>query len=115
MCCSSVSTIIGSDWAYLVLISDGISSMLSDSEVVDLARNAPHPKAAAQSILSFAEELGGEDNATVIVVPLAGWGKVAFSPHSSSHSDMVSRYEALTRHESFVTTGGIRQVRGLYN
>ncbi|KAJ6509421.1 phosphatase 2C-like domain-containing protein [Mycena vitilis] len=66
----------GSEWAYLVLISDGISSMLSDSEVVDLARNAPDPKAAAERILSFAEELGGEDNATVIVVPLAGWGKI---------------------------------------
>lgn len=50
--------------------------MLSDNEVVDLARNAPDPKTAAQRILSFAEELGGEDNATVIVVPLAGWGKV---------------------------------------
>lgn len=68
----------GSEWAFLVLISDGISSMLSDSEVVDLARNAADPKSAAEHILSFAEELGGEDNATVIVVPLAGWGKVCF-------------------------------------
>jgi protein phosphatase PTC6 len=50
--------------------------MLSDSEVVDLARHAPDPKTAAERILSFAEELGGEDNATVMVVPLAGWGKV---------------------------------------
>ncbi|KAJ7786192.1 phosphatase 2C-like domain-containing protein [Mycena metata] len=66
----------GSEWAYLVLVSDGISSMLSDSEVVDLARDAPDPKTAAERILSFAEELGGEDNATVIVVPLAGWGKI---------------------------------------
>ncbi|KAJ7275160.1 phosphatase 2C-like domain-containing protein [Mycena haematopus] len=66
----------GSKWAYLVLVSDGISSMLSDSEVVDLARDAPDPKTAANRILSFAEELGGEDNATVIVVPLAGWGKI---------------------------------------
>ncbi|KAJ6604536.1 phosphatase 2C-like domain-containing protein [Mycena vulgaris] len=66
----------GPEWAYIVLISDGISSMLSDSEVVDLARNAPDPKTAAERILSFAEELGGEDNATVIVVPLAGWGKI---------------------------------------
>lgn len=67
---------IGNNWAYLVLVSDGVSSILSDDEVVDLARNAPDPKAAAARILAFAEELGGDDNATAIVVPLAGWGKI---------------------------------------
>ncbi|KAG6896365.1 hypothetical protein C0992_008770 [Termitomyces sp. T32_za158] len=66
----------GKDWAYIVLVSDGVSSILSDAEVVDLARGARDPKAAAESILAFAQELGGEDNATVIVVPLAGWGKI---------------------------------------
>jgi len=49
--------------------------MLSDQEVVDLARNTPNPKVAADRILSFSEELGGADNGTVIVVPLKGWGK----------------------------------------
>jgi len=66
----------GDDWAYVVFVSDGISSMLSDNEVVGLARDAPDPKGAAERILAFAEELGGEDNATAIVVPLAGWGKI---------------------------------------
>lgn len=66
----------GDEWAYLIFVSDGISSILSDDEVVDLARDAPHPKAAAERILSFSQDLGGEDNATAIVVPLAGWGKI---------------------------------------
>ncbi|KIJ26130.1 hypothetical protein M422DRAFT_77025 [Sphaerobolus stellatus SS14] len=66
----------GSEWAYSVSVSDGITSMLSDEEIVDLARDAADPQQAAKAILSFAEELGGEDNATVIVVPLAGWGKI---------------------------------------
>jgi protein phosphatase PTC6 len=60
----------------VVLVSDGVSSILSDDEVVDLARNASDPKAAANQILSFVEELGGDDNTTAIVVPLSGWGKV---------------------------------------
>ncbi|KAG5653598.1 hypothetical protein H0H81_012105 [Sphagnurus paluster] len=64
------------DWAYLVFVSDGVSSILSDEEVVDLARNARDPKSAAESILAFAQELGGDDNATALVVPLAGWGKI---------------------------------------
>ncbi|KAJ6574994.1 phosphatase 2C-like domain-containing protein [Mycena capillaripes] len=84
----------GSEWAYLVLLSDGISSMLSDNEVVDLARNAPDPKTAAQRILSFAEELGGEDNATAIVVPLAGWGKIQ-GPDSTRELREYRRMQAV--------------------
>lgn len=49
---------------------------MSDDEIVDLARSAQNPRSAALSILSFAEEMGSEDNCTVIVVPLAGWGGV---------------------------------------
>lgn len=64
------------EWACVILCSDGITSILSDQEIVDLTRNAPDPKTAASRILDFAQELGGDDNATAIVVPLAGWGKV---------------------------------------
>ncbi|KAJ3854085.1 phosphatase 2C-like domain-containing protein [Lentinula lateritia] len=66
----------GGEWAYIVLVSDGVSSTLSDDEIVDLARDAPDPKAAADRILSFVQELGGEDNRTAIVLPLSGWGKI---------------------------------------
>lgn len=39
-------------------------------------RDTNDPKAAAEKILAFSEELGGNDNATAIVVPLAGWNKI---------------------------------------
>ena len=55
-------------------MSDGVSSILSDQEIVDLARDAPDPKSAANRVLSFSQDLGGDDNATAIVIPLAGWG-----------------------------------------
>lgn len=63
----------GEEWAYMVLVSDGVSSILSDDEIVDLARDSTDPRTGAKKILDFSQELGGEDNATVIVVPLAGW------------------------------------------
>ncbi|KAF9517724.1 hypothetical protein BS47DRAFT_1430712 [Hydnum rufescens UP504] len=66
----------GKDWAFLAFVSDGVSSILSDDEIVDLARDSHDPHSAAQTILAFAEELGSEDNATVIIVPLSGWGTV---------------------------------------
>jgi protein phosphatase PTC6 len=60
----------------MVLISDGISSVVSDQEIVDLARGATSPKHAAMRILSFAEEMGSSDNLTAIVLPFIGWGNV---------------------------------------
>ena len=43
---------------------------------MDLVRDASDPKTAAEKILAFTEELGGNDNATAIVIPLAGWNKI---------------------------------------
>ena len=43
---------------------------------MDLVRDANDPKTAAEKILAFSEELGGNDNATAIVIPLAGWSKI---------------------------------------
>lgn len=67
----------GHEWGYIVFVTDGISSVLSDAEIVDLARNAKDPRVAAKAILDFADEIGSDDNLTAIVVPLAGWGKVS--------------------------------------
>jgi len=57
-------------------VSDGVSSFVSDQEVVDLVRGARDPKAASDQILRFAEDMGSDDNMTAIVLPLAGWGNV---------------------------------------
>jgi protein phosphatase PTC6 len=64
------------EWAFIVLASDGVTSLVSDGELCGIARNAKTPKEAADAILAYAEEMGAEDNATVIVLPLAGWGNV---------------------------------------
>ncbi|TKY90358.1 hypothetical protein EX895_000356 [Sporisorium graminicola] len=66
----------GSDYGFLIAFSDGVGGVMSDQEVVDLCRNAKHPSQAAQSVLTFAEELGAQDNCTAMVIPLKGWGKV---------------------------------------
>jgi protein phosphatase PTC6 len=66
----------GPDYSHITLVSDGVSSLVSDDEISDLARGAKTPKQAADRIVSFASELASQDNLTAIVVPLAGWGKV---------------------------------------
>lgn len=66
----------GSDFAFAIGFSDGISDVMSDQEVVDVCRGARHPQEAAKRVLKYAEDLGSDDNATVVCVPLAGWGRV---------------------------------------
>ncbi|WVO18090.1 hypothetical protein L204_105791 [Cryptococcus depauperatus] len=72
----STRVVDGEECCYLVLATDGITSMISDQEIVDLARRSIDPTRAAKTIVHFAEDLGASDNCTCIVVPLAGWAKV---------------------------------------
>lgn len=66
----------GESHAYLIFVTDGLTSLLSDQELVDLARNAADPTRAAKTIVHFGEDLGAQDNCTCIVVPLAAWGNI---------------------------------------
>ena len=60
----------------MILVTDGLTSLMSDQEIVDLARIASDPTQAAKAIVQFGEDLGAQDNCTCIVLPLAGWGHV---------------------------------------
>lgn len=78
-----ISQVIKSElYSCLILFSDGINEVMSDQEVIDLIRYSNHPQMASKEILKFAEELGVEDNATVTIVPLKGWGQSEYLPNS---------------------------------
>jgi len=66
----------GPEWSALILMSDGVSDMMTDQEAIDLCRGHTDPTRAARAIVAFAEELGGSDNITAVVVPLPGWGRM---------------------------------------
>ncbi|GAA6007307.1 hypothetical protein JCM10207_001580 [Rhodosporidiobolus poonsookiae] len=68
----------GSDFSFLLLFSDGVSDTLSDQEVCDLVRieiadKQQGPERAAKKVVGFAEDVGAEDNLTLLVIPLPGW------------------------------------------
>ena len=48
----------GQEYAFIVLMSDGVSGSMSDQEVVDLCRGHNDPTLAARAIVDFAEEVG---------------------------------------------------------
>ena len=65
-----------SEYAFLVLVSDGVSGVMSDAEIVDVVKEARTPEAGARDVVGFATEVGeegGGDNCTCLVVRLGGW------------------------------------------
>lgn len=68
--------------AMLILMSDGVTNFMSDEEVADLAiataqkhgSNRGTPQDAAEEVVRFVEDVGGDDNATCLVIRLSAWG-----------------------------------------
>ena len=52
----------------IVVCSDGLSSMVSDKDIEELAVSSVTPQAAADTLVSAALTNGGHDNVTVIVI-----------------------------------------------
>ncbi|KAL9611058.1 MAG: hypothetical protein Q9167_004270 [Letrouitia subvulpina] len=61
-------------YAFMVLVSDGVSGEVADQEIVDLVKEQRTPDEGAKNVVGYATEVGGEgDNATCLVVRLGGW------------------------------------------
>lgn len=62
------------EYAFLVLVSDGVSGACGDQEIVDTVKEARTPEQGAREVVGFATEVSTEgDNATCLVVRLGGW------------------------------------------
>jgi protein phosphatase PTC6 len=62
------------EYAFMVLVSDGISGTLGDQEIVDIVKEAKTPEQGAKDVVSFATEVSTEgDNATCMVIRMGGW------------------------------------------
>jgi len=58
----------------LVLCSDGLSGKVRADEIARLIQASPDLSAACQSLIALANERGGEDNITVVIVQFSGSG-----------------------------------------
>jgi len=52
----------------LLLCSDGLSGMLTDTEITDLLLKHPDPQDRCQALVNAANAAGGKDNITVVIV-----------------------------------------------
>lgn len=61
-------------FAFLVLVTDGVSGTLGDQEIVDVIKEARTPEQGARDVVEYAAEVSSDgDNATCQVVRLGGW------------------------------------------
>jgi protein phosphatase PTC6 len=71
-------------YAFLVLMSDGVSSTLSDQEIVDVIKEARTPEEGARAVVEYATEVSHNgDNATCQVIRLGGWERRSEGGHGS--------------------------------
>ena len=62
------------EYAFLCLVSDGVSGTMADQEVVDVVKEAKTPEQGARDVVAYATEVSEDgDNATCLVVRLGGW------------------------------------------
>src|SRR5437764_1026157 len=62
-----------------LLCSDGLTTMVSEEELAGLLREHPHLRDAGEALIAAANEAGGRDNITVVLVRLEEVGAGARS------------------------------------
>lgn len=70
-----------------VLITDGISSVMSNQEVVDIVKEHDDPSVAARKIVDMADQIQSDDNTTAMVIRLKDWGK-----HMRDYTSELRKY-----------------------
>lgn len=75
----------------VLLCSDGLSSMVDDSAIEALLRDASGAEGAVESLVEAALEAGGEDNVTVVVLDFLADGALAPAPSTPRRQDTVPR------------------------
>ncbi|TDB38175.1 MAG: Stp1/IreP family PP2C-type Ser/Thr phosphatase [Actinobacteria bacterium] len=56
----------------LLLCSDGLTSMVEDAAIEEILQTAPSPNAAVVRLIAAANDAGGQDNITTVVVDIEG-------------------------------------------
>ena len=59
----------------LLVCSDGLTTMISEEQVASVLRSAPNLHAAGEALIAAANEAGGRDNITVLLVRLEAVGE----------------------------------------
>ncbi|KAI3654889.1 hypothetical protein MP228_000269 [Amoeboaphelidium protococcarum] len=59
--------------SFLLFLTDGVMSVMSNQEAVDIVKHCKEPQSAASTLVDYAERFGTQDNCTALVFRLEGW------------------------------------------
>jgi protein phosphatase len=83
-----------------LLCSDGLTTMVSEAEVARLLREHPHLRDAGEALIAAANDAGGKDNVTVVLLRLedvgAGDGSAAPAAEAPPGADTATHRTAPT-------------------
>jgi protein phosphatase len=68
----------------LILCSDGLSSMIEERVLAEVLSQESDPQVAAERLVDAANQAGGEDNITVVLVDVLGDSRSSAAPQQSS-------------------------------
>lgn len=88
-----LSRIIDTKDSFLVLASDGLTSVMSNQEIIDSIKQFQDPSAAAASLVDSAERYGTADNCTALVIRLPGWPLHRTPPATKDYTKNLRRYK----------------------
>ncbi|MDI6711602.1 MAG: Stp1/IreP family PP2C-type Ser/Thr phosphatase [Anaerosomatales bacterium] len=75
----------------LLLCTDGLTGMVEDAAIAEVLRTAPSPKAAVARLIAAANDAGGHDNITVVVVDIGADrprdGRTGAAAHGASAAE----------------------------
>ncbi|ACY19309.1 protein phosphatase 2C domain-containing protein [Haliangium ochraceum] len=79
----------------ILLCSDGVTEYVSEGEIAQVLGSAPSPNRAAQSLVDMANERGGADNSTAVVIKVVEAGETRVPPEQRQRDDAAVRRCAL--------------------
>ena len=87
------SRILDKNDAFLVLVTDGLTCVMSNQELVDIVKLCKDPTTAAITLIDIAERFGTHDNSTALVVRLNGWPLHSYPPGARDFTQNLRRYK----------------------
>lgn len=82
-----ISTLDLRDGDRLLICSDGLTSMLSDEQIATILGGGGEVEALADRLVGAANEAGGEDNITVVLLDVTNEGEGSLAPASESEDE----------------------------
>ena len=81
----------------MLLCSDGLTGMLEDAAIEEILRTAPSPHAAVVRLIASANDAGGQDNITAVVVDVDGSSPVMSRQAVAPRTERVASPEPSRR------------------